>query len=101
MSEYIKRVDAIKICQQHSQRCFKANDAKGQFIAETIEDEVIKIPTANVIEVIRCKDCKKWNNTSHVCGEFIANQKLQNGGRVVFITEPNDFCSYGERRKEE
>ena len=27
-----------------------------------IEDEIIKIPTANVIEVIRCKDCKKWND---------------------------------------
>lgn len=51
-------------------------------------------PTADVVEVVRCKDCKRWN-TSHVCGEFIANQKLQGGGRAVFITEPDDFCSYG------
>lgn len=99
MAEYIKRVDVMKICQQYSQQCFKDNDVKGQFVAETIEDEVIKIPTANAVEVVRCNDCRKWNSTSHICSEFIANQKLQYGGKVVFITEPDDFCSYGIRKE--
>lgn len=85
MAEYIKRVDVMKICQQYSQQCFKDNDIKGQFVAETIEDEVIKIPTANAVEVVRCKNCNKWNNTSHVCGEFITNQKIQGGGKALYV----------------
>ena len=62
-------------------------------------DEVLKdAPTADVVEVVRCKDCRyceeahyeeegenpyiklkcKWSNYSH---------------------QPNDFCSYGERKE--
>lgn len=51
---------------------------------------------ANVTEVVRCKDCKKYSNfdpynckrlTFHFC------TKLGN------ITKENDFCSYGERKE--
>lgn len=54
--------------------------------------EIIKnAPTADVVEVVRCKDCKCYelmkSNNKHFCNEF--------GG---YITE-NDFCSRGEKRK--
>lgn len=91
MAEYIKRVDAMKICQQYSQQCFNANDSKGQFIAETIEDEVIKIPTANVIEVIRCKDCNY-----HKTDAF--GQKMCMRGFTYFQMNDDDYCSYGVRK---
>ena len=100
MAEYIKKVDVMKICQQYSQQCFYSNNVRGQFIVETIEDAVINIPTVDAVEVIRCKNCKKWNSTSRTCGEFIANEKLQGGGKAVFITEPDDFCSFGIRKEQ-
>ena len=42
-------------------------------------------PTADVVEVVRCKDCK-YEDT---CCRMIRNEK-----------KPNDYCSYGERREE-
>lgn len=47
------------------------------------------IPTADVMEVLRCKDCKFFCRESRCyCGEF--------GG---IVTE-DDFCSRGERKDE-
>ena len=41
-------------------------------------------PTADVVEVVRCKDCK-WHDS--VDGPM----------RQCDITDDDDFCSYGER----
>ena len=65
---------------------------------ECICDFIACMVPSDVVEVVRCKNCKKWN-VNHICNEFIANQKLQNGGRAVFITEPDDFCSFGIRKE--
>ena len=50
-----------------------------------------RFPAADVSEVIRCKNCKKYelmkSNGKHFCNEF--------GG---FVTE-EDFCSRGERKE--
>ena len=51
MAEYIKRADAMKVCQEYSSHCFVSNDANGQDIADRIEDDIVKIPTADVVEV--------------------------------------------------
>lgn len=51
MAEYIKRADAMQICQGYSQHCFETNDSKGQDIADRIEDDIVEIPTADVVEV--------------------------------------------------
>ena len=42
-------------------------------------------PTVDAVEVVRCKDCKSWKN-----GDCYRQE----------LTRPDDFCSYGERRKE-
>ena len=52
-------------------------------------------PTADVVEVVRCKNCKKWTDW-HTCEEFTTD-RLPTGGKMTFKTEPDDFCSYGER----
>ena len=53
-------------------------------------------PTADVVEVVRCKDCKKWTK-EHTCKEFTADRSPLRG-KITFVTEPTDFCSYGERK---
>lgn len=42
-----------------------------------------KEPTADVVSVVRCKDCKHWNNSD--CYR-------------IELTRPDDYCSYGERK---
>lgn len=46
-------------------------------------------PTADVVEVVRCKDCKWYVATKRKC-------KLDE----ILIAE-NDYCSYGERSEDE
>ena len=41
-------------------------------------------PTADVVEVVRCKDCKYFSEFQY-CG-------------VLGFCEPNEYCSRGERR---
>ena len=46
------------------------------------------IPTADVVEVVRCKDCAVPHNRWTGCPKL-------NG----LVTSPDFYCSYGERRK--
>lgn len=69
---------------------------------ETVENE----PTSDVAEVLRCKDCKYW--------DAVKNQKYKDTGICIPLrkdlggycvrrgaTNCNDFCSQGERRKDD
>ena len=55
---------------------------------------IAEAPTADVVEVVRCKDCKYWGGITfgNICRRWT-------GLNVKNCTKPNDFCSYGERRE--
>lgn len=52
-----------------------------------------KIPTADVVEVVRCKDCKHYTSK----GTCACDQWLFDDVNIDVML--NDFCSYGERRE--
>lgn len=56
--------------------------------------EIEYAPTADVVEVVRCKDCKHFGRDmghgKHDCKKY----------EMPYCLE-NDYCSYGERRTEE
>ena len=49
--------------------------------------------TCPLIEIVECKDCKYW--TDDMSGNMWCEHAI--GG----LTEPTDFCSYGERRADD
>lgn len=53
---------------------------------------------SNVVEVVRCKDCKEWQPSDQVtrCGK--CHSKQWDNDYFYYETFENDFCSYGERR---
>ena len=61
-------------------------------------------PAADVVEVVRCKDCVCWvgneywaNRASHgKC--YCPDVKISMG--AVLFTKPDDYCSHGERKEE-
>lgn len=53
---------------------------------------IAKAPAADVVEVVRCKDCKK-----HGHKDCIVNRKMAFTDHTT-MTKANDFCSYGERK---
>ena len=90
MSRYID-LDALlksinkNVAEAHNERCAQLLEA------------ISNAPTVDVVEVVRCKDCKHCTLTEEgehahddiVCDYFMTDGMLD-----------NDYCSYGERREE-
>lgn len=54
--------------------------------------ELRGLHAADVVPVVRCRDCKRWNNGNVIIGCYWD----VDGGQP----EEMDFCSRGERREE-
>lgn len=89
MSEYIKREDAIRAIMEYIR---DGCDESDEFIDGTYKAKLIieeDIPSADVVEVVRCKDCKEWDAETHSC-----NIRDSYG----WDYKPTDYCSYGEKK---
>lgn len=53
--------------------------------------------TADVSEVVRCKDCVWWE--ARTFGSTIGRCENPRNGLVSEYSEDDDFCSYGERKE--
>ena len=56
--------------------------------------EIEQLPTADVVEVVRCKDCKYGKKDSLFVGGYECS--IFDNSNV----EADDYCSYGERAEE-
>lgn len=90
MAEYIEREALLKeICNSCDGYCDIVDcdcvncksDHRCDFVVE-----IADAPTADVVQVVRCKDCKHW--------DFGDCYRLE-------LSHPYDFCSYGERKPKE
>lgn len=68
--------------------------------AKTICGLILEAPTADVVEVVRCKDCSfgevDAEFDSVMC--FCRNAPWDNKYIDYFTMSPNDYCSYGKRK---
>ena len=60
-SDYIRREDAIMAAMDYN-GCGNAQDA-----SQDIAADLASIPAADVVEVVRCKDCKFYDESIHFC----------------------------------
>ncbi len=72
--EYIERDDLIK----------NLNTLAPEYYNALINELIMKQPAADVVKVVRCKDCKYY--------PFCCRTIRTDGNR------PDDFCSYGKRK---
>lgn len=65
MSNYIKREDAIDACLEETSTKWSTKEEaeEGRIIASVIKS----LPSADVVEVVRCKDCKKYMTIHCTC----------------------------------
>ena len=58
--------------------------------------QIADAPTIDAVKIVRCKDCKHyrpqkksahWENRTNYCNRI-----------VTIKMQPDDFCSYGERK---
>ena len=60
---------------------------------------VCRQPAADVVEVVRCYECKYWESKNSINSQGICmcgNKDMNYCGE--FYPFRNDFCSYGERK---
>lgn len=82
MSRYIDREDLLKNLKQFAPEHLKP------LIVSLVE----KQPTADVVEVVRCKDCKYRGSRISIPTDVYYRCKNYN----FPYCKPDDFCSYGE-----
>jgi hypothetical protein len=92
MAEYIER------------EALMATVNEWEFSIEDVDcfvQELEKIPAADVVEVVRCKDCRWYQE-----GRLLAPNKFcfrlkhpKEDRKIGYNYAPDDFCSYGERRE--
>lgn len=89
MSDYISRKAAEERLDRLEREAYH-NSVLWPDHVEECREAIREIPAADVVEVVRCKDCKHYNPeaTEWRC-DIVAG-----------LVEPydDDFCSYGERR---
>lgn len=100
MAEYFDREVCLSILRAKANMAVLM-DAAPYF--EKAAQMLEKLPAADVAPVVRCKDCKHYRNYPNgLC--YLHTEPKTNArgysGEAVCV-EPDDFCSYGERKKVE
>lgn len=91
MTEYINREEIMKFPIRRNNCDNEHGDIRFINGIEVVMEYIEEIPSADVVEVVRCKDCmyKKNAKTNHK-GFLICSAS------GMEITD-DDFCSYGEK----
>ena len=91
MAEYIEREALIKEIGRRKSIA-RTSFPKQNFCVNDVLHCVYDAPTADVVEVVRCKDCKHY--------EIHKPSVLENCERngAMLPMKPSDFCSYAERK---
>ena len=98
MPEYIEREKAIAICQNHYEYCLKMHDFSGDSVAYDIRANIQGLPTADVVEVVRCKDCEYGEADYGFNGDIINPFQYRCTYDGSQWNRPDHFCSDGIRK---
>ena len=100
MSDFINRQDAIYALTEANLKSHMDSVEGGQENRSAIRI-IMELPTADVVEVVRCKDCKHYRkNISCVGGMHNGCAEWLNEGNETEVKE-YDYCSFGERREDD
>lgn len=91
MAEYIEREAVIVFANNHKGSTIDAND-------------IARFPAADVVEVVRCKDCRYWSALDN--GSWVCKGRTDGECEMLAVkhhsespcTEQDHFCSYGKRK---
>jgi hypothetical protein len=96
MAEYIdkeKLLEELKLTFCKDCHQYKDIHCRSCYIDDVLL-EIEDMPTADVVPVVRCKDCEHYKTDSYYC------QKTKQGYCELDnnVKQKQGYCSYGERR---
>ena len=90
-------IAADKINYHEHTECMGHGDF--ETVRTVTDKEIAEIPTANAVEVVRCKDCKYWKPSGNKAGTLVSDMEYIGGCKFAnYCRRESDFCSYGERK---
>lgn len=101
MTDYISRETAEKVFSQPvtMSMCLTLEECKQKNAQRQMDLFVIRgLPAADVVEVVRCKDCKyseHWYRDKRLCRLWYGEEKPS----APIDVFDDGFCNYGERRE--
>lgn len=87
LQEYVKKRDIVAL--------YIDKWSENSPVTIEIWIDLMKMKKADVVEVVRCRDCKYWQDNN---GGYPHEECRWGKGETP---DADDFCSYGERRAEE
>lgn len=91
----MRLIDADVICEKLAERAMEYLNVD-ECTVKTIKEDmkiVNRIPTMEAEPVVRCKDCKYWQDNN----DGYPHEECRWGNGET--PDANDFCSYGERKE--
>ena len=73
------------------------NDPHEYISPAMIVSDLESQPLVDAVEVVRCKDCKNYDNSEGICWCKL-NSKFYPGGMDWHCFPEDGFCSYGEKK---
>lgn len=96
MPEYISRVNLIARIKYYVTH---TPEGGGEHYAYSVVlNEILNHPAADVVPVVRCKDCKHFNHERMECENEAVSTDHEGGAQYSLNFWLDDFCSYGERK---
>lgn len=95
---YIKLEDALQVCSEAEEWYTETNEQQCAVVSDDIYQQIANLPTADVVEMVRCSECKYKDDCArqmvHTTQDYVLEQNISTYNKV-------DFCSYGERRTDD
>lgn len=88
---YIKLEDALQVCSEAEEWYTETNEQQCAVVSDDIYQQIANLPTADVVEVVYCKNCKH-RSTDDFRSFYCRKDDVE--------CKDNDFCSDGERKTE-
>lgn len=103
MPRYYDMDELAKLCESKAETMWGAGKTAFLSVGKWLK----LLPPADVVEVVRCKDCKywspmdngiSWHHKGRTDGECSRLWEIHNAER--HLTKDEHFCSYGERKEQ-
>lgn len=99
MAKYINKEEILKFPIRIHHCDGKHGSAHFIYGIECVMEYIENIPPADVVEVVRCKDCQHYFEPFGRCNRHSEDpdQSVSGFGFSFWVNE-DDFCSHGEKR---
>lgn len=63
-------------------------------------DDIKSIPAADVVPIVRCRECEHWKSSGSKAGNAFADMEFIGGCEFTkYYRRESDFCSWGELKE--